>query len=90
VQFGAYSAQDNWTFLVQLFLRDTGRAEDVLQRTYSVPQLVLDSLKSDPTLQDTCIKIDTIGARMTPGEAATIGGHSWIEVPFTIQVTATW
>ena len=89
-QFGAYSAQDIWQFRLQLYLRDTNDPVTLLNRTYTVPQAIIDSIKSDPTIQDTCIKLNNITATQNPGESVAIGGATWLHIPLTVEVVAAW
>ena len=89
-QFGSFDARDTWRLSVDIYIRDTGNPIHLLNHTFTVPQQVLDSLKSDGTLQGTVIAINSITGANTPGEVYTKGSHTWLKVPMVVQVVADW
>jgi len=89
VQFGDFDAEDTWTFQLRLYLRDTGDAVALLNRTWTVPQKIIDSLRSDNTIQGTCIKINSIDANQ-PDDMVEAGGHTWLIIPIGCTLVADW
>jgi hypothetical protein len=89
-QYGGFDARDIWRFSADIYIRDTGNPIHLLNYTFTLPQLVLDSLKSDPTLQGTVILINSIAGQNSPGDVYTKGSHTWIKVPLVIQAVTDW
>ena len=97
VAWSAYGSQPQrgtrhqmWNFQLRLFVRDLGNAEQTLQRSFSVPQLVIDTMESDLTVQGTAIEIQNITATNTPGDVWEVGGQVWLHFPITCQVLTKW
>jgi hypothetical protein len=55
-----------------------------------VPQLVIDTLHSDITVQGTALEIQNITATNTPGDVWEAGGQMWLHIPFICQVLTTF
>ena len=88
-QFGPLDTRDTWQFQLRLYLRDTGDAVALLNRTWTVPQKIIDSLRSDSTVQGTCIQITSIEATQ-PDDLIEAGGHTWLLIPIGCMVIADW
>lgn len=79
-----------WSFQLRLFVRDLGNPEQTLERSFSVPQLVIDTIESDLTVQGTAVEIQYIAATNTPGDVWDVGGQMWLHFPITCQVLTKW
>jgi hypothetical protein len=78
-----------WNFQLRLFIRDLGNPIQTLQRSYSVPQLVLNTLHSDLTVQGAAVEIQNITGTNTPGDVWETGGQIWLHIPITCVVLTT-
>jgi len=81
--------EQRWNFQLRLFIRDLGNPQQTLQRSFSVPQLVISTLHSDITVQGTAVEIQSIAATNTPGDLLEVGGQYWLHVPITCLVLTT-
>lgn len=79
-----------WNFQLRLFVRDLGNPIQTLERSFSVPQLVIDTIESDLTVQGTAVEIQNIAMTNTPGDVWETGGQFWLHFPISVQVLTKW
>lgn len=90
VAFGDYNRQRDWVFNLRLYLRDTGNPIDLLNRTFTATETMLDALETDPTVQGTAVKINSIDINNSPGETFVVGGQTWLYIPCAVGLTSDW
>ena len=78
------STERAWTHSVELFVRDSGDPLQTLDRVTQVIDKVVDSLKSDWTLQNTVGTITAIRANRDVGMAFNVGGNTWL--PINVEI----
>ena len=73
------------TILIQGYIRDNNDPVSIMKNNAGFADLLVDSLISDSTLQDSIETIRRIVAIRNPDEMASAGGLTWI--PINIEVT---
>ena len=75
-----------WTYLVQMFIKDTGSASAVMDVHHTHTPLIVRSLETDQTLQGTVQRVDQIRASRTPGEALQVGAVTVFPIDVEVDV----
>jgi len=85
--FGNGEPSDNWRFRLEVYVRDTGVAEVVLDTIWSINDKVISALKANPTINDTVDQIIRVNAEHNPQTGITFpGGATWIPIMYTLEV----
>ena len=81
-----YSPERTWDMKLDVYVRDTGNSQATMDRVWTVTDMTINALDSDPTIQGTVDMIRTIRARRDPNQFAEIGGAVWLPSEWTISV----
>lgn len=87
-QFGyTVDSERGWTFMLDMFSKDTGNTKVALSRTLNCVDDLLGALKDDPTIQGTVQRIQAIrGSREIDRGYEVPGGGTWLRMPVELDV----
>lgn len=81
---GRFARRLVWTLLLDVFVKDEGDADLLMDRVHDNLDTINLLLYENPTLADTVEIITEVRAFRTPGEARSAGGAVWL--PFTVEL----
>ncbi len=81
----AHGLQRIWENNVEIFIRDTGDADTVLNRIYSAVDATLLCLESDDTIQGQVSEVVSTNIRRDRNRFVEAGGATWLPIEVSLE-----